>query len=132
MNLKSILKVKDSVSVGDPYDNGSVTGKVKEIYPDHLVIESQNEDGDVVDVQVAIEDSSDHNEEPDYATIAVTEVRPRNIEELSEDGGCTVIDVPEEVDESKFATEIHKYLSGLLAKELSFEHEDGKVTICVK
>jgi len=54
MNLHKLLKVRDSYSVGDPYDDGSVIGKVKEIHPDYMVIESTNAEGDVEDVQVAI------------------------------------------------------------------------------
>lgn len=58
MNLKRIFKVKDSseYGTGDPFDNGSVTGKVLEVHSDHYVIETVNEDGDVENVEVLRDD----------------------------------------------------------------------------
>lgn len=67
MNPKtvSVSQIKDA-KVGDPFDNGDVQGKILEIKTAEdgsktVVVESQNEDGEVENVEVAITDS-DHTD----------------------------------------------------------------------
>lgn len=56
--LSKLSKVKDSeLSVGDIYNDGTYEGKVVDITSDHITLESQNEDGDVVNIEIPIEDS---------------------------------------------------------------------------
>lgn len=67
MNLKAIRdsvkshkvsrKVVDALQEGDIYNDGKYEGKVVEIDSDSILIESQDENGDIVNVQIPIEDN---------------------------------------------------------------------------
>lgn len=52
-----IFKVMDDYRVGDLYSNEEIEGRILDITPDFLVLESVNEDGDVENVEVPIEDA---------------------------------------------------------------------------
>lgn len=73
MNLKNLSKVADSdlkLNTGDTYNDGNYTGKVKEINGDNIVIESQDEDGNVVDITIPkVDDSLADLDEPSYEDI---------------------------------------------------------------
>lgn len=52
-------KVADEFKEGDVYNDGEYQGVIKAVNADSITIESQNEDGDVVDINLPINDSSD-------------------------------------------------------------------------
>lgn len=53
---KGKLRVKDSFNVGELFEGNGVTGKIKEVKEDSIIVETQNEDGDVEDKEVKISD----------------------------------------------------------------------------
>lgn len=67
-NKPSFLPVSDSVHVkdefneGDVYNDGTYQGVIKSVNSDSITVESQNEDGDVVDIEIPISDSAEMDE----------------------------------------------------------------------
>jgi len=56
-------KIQDSdLKTGDLYNDGTYSGKVKSVSSDEIVIESQNEDGDVVDITIPVTDDASEAE----------------------------------------------------------------------
>lgn len=55
----SVNGITDDLHEGDTYNDGEYSGVVKSIGSDTITIESQNEDGDVVDIEIPINDSAD-------------------------------------------------------------------------
>lgn len=56
--------IKDSLSTGDVYNDGKYSGRVKEIGADSITIESEDEEGDVVDITIPIDDGVDGVKDP--------------------------------------------------------------------
>lgn len=73
MNLKNLSKVADTefkLNTGDIYNDGNYSGKVKEINGDSIIIESQDEEGNVVDITIPkVDDSVIALDEPSYDDI---------------------------------------------------------------
>lgn len=121
--------IKDAFAPGDIYNDGNVAGKVARVENDYVVVETQNEDGDVQNVEVPIEDFLDITsqtdsadlpdkpeeqfEEPDPSDIVDSfeygdevDIHRAAIDALTEqnitdiyDNGFTIIDVPSEVED---------------------------------
>lgn len=51
---KGKLRVKDSFTVGETFEGNGVKGKIKEVKEDSIIVETQNEDGDVEDKEINI------------------------------------------------------------------------------
>lgn len=57
--VDSVKGITDDLHEGDVYNDGEYSGVVKSVGSDTITIESQNEDGDVVDIEIPINDSAD-------------------------------------------------------------------------
>lgn len=152
MQQLQVRRVVDSeFSLGDPYDDGTIAGKVKAIEPDRLIIETQNEDGDVVDAEVAIADFLDtikddenieyEDDEIDAAQAARDLVTEDTVYAIELDGYVTVSCPSEIEDVDEFAKECafvaQNLADTILASEdqdyAKIEHavEDGEVILYV-
>lgn len=103
--------IKDNLEVGDLYNDGTYSGRVTEISNDQVVVETQNENGDIVNVQIPIEDflrpvnDSEDEFDEDLAQAARDNVHEENIYEIDENG-FTLIDCPSEIEDiDEFAKE---------------------------
>lgn len=106
-------KIKDSdLSVGDIYNDGTYSGKVTDIASDHIVIESQNEDGDVVNIEVPIEDALNtdieeytDDDEQDTVRLAIDAVDD-DVDDILYADGVVEFPIPEGVNPEEFAKEV--------------------------
>lgn len=53
--------IKDAFAPGDIYNDGKTSGRIASVENDYIVVETQNEEGDVQNVEVPIEDFLDIN-----------------------------------------------------------------------
>jgi hypothetical protein len=131
MNLKNHKKVTDAelnISVGDPYNDGTYSGKVKEIQSDKIIVETTNENGDVADVEIPIGDACHVHDGVFNAFTA------NNVDQLWTDGETIVTADgadPEDIL-SYMEIELENYLAPgeQLPGELKYEQlEDNKLKI---
>lgn len=96
--------IKDSeLKTGDDYNDGTYSGKVKEVSSDNIRISSQDENGNEVEIDIPIEDSAVHT------------VNESNIDDILDKGETIVTYDPEETDPADIVSQIDIELSEYVA-----------------
>ena len=95
-------KISDELKPGDEYNDGTYSGKVKEVSSDKIVLSSQDEAGNEVSIEVPIKDSALHT------------VKESNITDILDKGETTVVYNPEETNPSEIVSQIEDELSQYL------------------
>lgn len=120
MNLKKIFIADSDESnepkfeVGEVYNDGEFSGKITEVSSDKIVLESQNEDGDIVNIEVPIDDSL--NDEVDSYRAAIDAV-PDDIAPILFYDGIYNIPIPKDVNVDEFKSTVESLIDQALEGE---------------
>lgn len=101
--VDSVKSITDDLHEGDIYNDGEYSGIVKSVGSDSITIESQNEDGDIVDIEIPINDSSDMDQFLMKVLLGKKVTCPKTKHEYQINGttfyvdGKSTIDLPEDV-----------------------------------
>lgn len=91
------------LKTGDEYNDGTYSGKVKEVSADNIKISSQDENGNEVEIDIPIEDSAVHT------------VKESNIDDILDKGETIITYDPEETDPADIVSQIDIELSEYVA-----------------
>lgn len=115
--------IKDAFSPGDIYNDGNVAGKVARVENDYVVVETQNEEGDVQNVEVPIEDFLDFNAGINGDIDVELPAKPE--EQFEEPNPSDIVDSIEDEDE----VDIHRAAIDILTAQNIIDIYDNGFTI---
>lgn len=109
--------VKDELSVGDIYNDGEYSGRVTSISGDEITLESQSEDGDVVEVTFTKDDVNDSKQPSKVQISRIRDNASRFITKKNEndlfDYGETTIKHPNSYTWQDIQTAVEEFLESL-------------------